>query len=772
MNPSRSLVLVPRFATLLALAAAAVAPAQSSRLTNSPELATLLSFERAPAANSTAPGGWFGGPPTTLAVDVEITHGGKAAARLTRDATSKNDFSTLTASLPVDFAGKRVELRGFLRLEDVSGFAGFWLRQDGSKAQLAFDSMQSRQIKGTSDWTEYSVSLPVHAEARFLVFGVLLGGTGKVWADDLQLLVDGKPIWEAAKVARVETVLERDQEFDRGSKIDLKEVTPLQSQNLATLGRVWGFLKYHHPKVTAGELHWDYELFRIMPSVLAAADRGAANELLAKWIDSYGELKPTDPAKLVRTDGADHLRSQVAWIEAEAVLGKRLSERLRAVYAARPAGDSQFYLSLTPHVGNPSFDHELDYSKVKPDAGHRLLALFRYWNIIRYWSPYRDLIEGDWDQALGDYIPRLASAENANDAQRAFMALIATTHDTHANLWSSLKARPPVGDQQLPAVIRFIEGRATVTRAVAAPGENAPVLRRGDVILELGGAPVPALIKEWTPYYAASNEPTRLRDIARNMGRGPAGPVALRVQRGGETLDVTVTRIPPAAVSRPEDFRHDLPGDTFRLLSDEVAYLKLSSVKLDEVDDYVKKAAGTKGWILDLRNYPSAFLVFALGSHLVEQPTEFARFTKGIASSPGTFTFTDPLKLTPEAPRYPGKVVILVDEVSQSSAEYHTMAFRVAPGAVVVGSTTAGADGNVSNIPLPGGLRSMLSGIGVFYPDKRPTQRIGIIPDVEARPTLAGIREGRDEVLEVGLRQIFGPGKSAEEIRKLIPARD
>jgi C-terminal processing protease CtpA/Prc len=42
----------------------------------------------------------------------------------------------------------------------------------------------------------------------------------------------------------------------------------------------------------------------------------------------------------------------------------------------------------------------------------------------------------------------------------------------------------------------------------------------------------------------------------------------------------------------------------------------------------------------------------------------------------------------------------------------------------------------------------------VFYPDKRPTQRIGIIPDIEVKPTIAGIREGRDEVLEEALRQI------------------
>jgi C-terminal processing protease CtpA/Prc len=108
-----------------------------------------------------------------------------------------------------------------------------------------------------------------------------------------------------------------------------------------------------------------------------------------------------------------------------------------------------------------------------------------------------------------------------------------------------------------------------------------------------------------------------------------------------------------------------------------------------------------------------------------------------------------------------------VDESSLSQAEYTTMAFRSAPNAVVVGSTTAGADGNVSAIPLPGGLRSAISGIGVFYPDKKPTQRVGITANIDARPTIEGIRSGRDEVLEAALRHILGPAASASEIERL-----
>ena len=62
----------------------------------------------------------------------------------------------------------------------------------------------------------------------------------------------------------------------------------------------------------------------------------------------------------------------------------------------------------------------------------------------------------------------------------------------------------------------------------------------------------------------------------------------------------------------------------------------------------------------------------------------------------------------------------------------------------------------------------MISGIGVFYPDKRPTQRIGIVPDKEVKPTIAGIRAGRDEVLEAAMREIVGPKVDIPDSRKLV----
>ncbi len=281
-------------------------------------------------------------------------------------------------------------------------------------------------------------------------------------------------------------------------------------------------------------------------------------------------------------------------------------------------------------------------------------------------------------------------------------------------------------------------------------------LRIGDAILDVDGAPADSLARAWSPYYGASNDAARQRDIAAALTKGPCGPCWLRVLRDGLPVEVAATRESLSAAQRTAVRWHDLPGATFRLLDPEVAYLKLSSVDGDSVPSYLARAAGTRCLIVDVRNYPSDFVPFLLGAHLVDGMTPFARFTVADRANPGAFTWTEPMQLAVAAPRYGGRVVILVDETSQSSAEYTAMALRAAPKAIVVGSTTSGADGNVSAIPLPGGLSALISGIGVYYPDRRATQQVGIVPDVVARPTIAGIRAGRDEVLEAAIEQALG----------------
>jgi C-terminal processing protease CtpA/Prc len=106
------------------------------------------------------------------------------------------------------------------------------------------------------------------------------------------------------------------------------------------------------------------------------------------------------------------------------------------------------------------------------------------------------------------------------------------------------------------------------------------------------------------------------------------------------------------------------------------------------------------------------------------------------------------------ADAYKGKVIILVNEETISRAEFTAMALKAVPSAVVIGSTTLAADGDVSFISLPGGITTLMTGIGVYYPDRGETQRIGILPDILSRPGIRELQEGRDIVLEKAIQVI------------------
>ncbi len=99
---------------------------------------------------------------------------------------------------------------------------------------------------------------------------------------------------------------------------------------------------------------------------------------------------------------------------------------------------------------------------------------------------------------------------------------------------------------------------------------------------------------------------------------------------------------------------------------------------------------------------------------------------------------------------YNGKVIVLLNEDSMSQAEWTAMCFQTAGNTTIVGSQTAGTDGNAIDIDFKK-FHTRYTGMGVYYPDGRETQRIGIIPDIEIKPTIKGIQEGKDEVLERAL---------------------
>ena len=96
--------------------------------------------------------------------------------------------------------------------------------------------------------------------------------------------------------------------------------------------------------------------------------------------------------------------------------------------------------------------------------------------------------------------------------------------------------------------------------------------------------------------------------------------------------------------------------------------------------------------------------------------------------------------------------VVLINEHTQSSMETMVMALQSGENVTVMGTNSIGANGNITFLPLPGGITMMFTGLGVYMPDGGQTQRVGLSPDVYVPRTVSGIRDGRDELMDAAIQ--------------------
>ena len=103
-------------------------------------------------------------------------------------------FGTASGTFPPEPAlGKTIRFSGYIKTENVSGYAGFWWRADARNQPAAFANLGDAAPKGTTDWHRYQLELSVPAKTNAIYFGPLLAGSGTAWFDDLQIEIDGQP---------------------------------------------------------------------------------------------------------------------------------------------------------------------------------------------------------------------------------------------------------------------------------------------------------------------------------------------------------------------------------------------------------------------------------------------------------------------------------------------------------------------------------------------------------------------------------------------------
>ena len=400
---------------------------------------------------------------------------------------------------------------------------------------------------------------------------------------------------------------------------------------------------------------------------------------------------------------------------------------------------------------------ELAYDDVSyPSSPLRVLAAYRWWNAIYYFYPYIGLTGEDWDALLPSFISELEVARDSTAYALAVAGMVRRLHDSHGFVDSPVLSAHYWG-ADVPAMVRVIEGRPVVT-TILDPVLSEAGLRVGDILLSIDGENAMHRLQRADLPSATSTPQARNMLAAALLLLGDSGSTAVLTVQGADGSERTVRTARGNLTREMRARRHAHADSVMRLLPGGIGYADLTRLTVAQVDTMFERFANTRAIIFDMRGYPRG-TAWAIAPRLADRPGKAAAlFRRPLRLSPDTLdrsvtSFVQTIPLT-DKPRYTGRTVMLIDERAVSQSEHTGLFFEAANGTVFIGSPTAGANGDVTNVVLPGGIVANFTGHDVRHADGRQLQRVGLIPHVSVEPTIAGIRAGRDEVLEAAVHYL------------------
>ncbi|MDR1153609.1 MAG: hypothetical protein LBL04_02770 [Bacteroidales bacterium] len=565
-----------------------------------------------------------------------------------------------------------------------------------------------------------------------------------MWIDDWDIQVDASPVYHFIKT---QYPAEEDKEFESGSQISLGELTPLMAKNLDILGRVWGFLKYYHPAVIDGDKNWDFELFRIMPAIAKAPGKKELNRILIDFIDGLGDFHTKDYA--ISDPELYSCRIDLSWLNDQQMFDRNLMDKLNRIKNAdRPDKVNYYVIPFRGGARDRNFRAEKTYRVSWEDQGFRLLALFRFWNVMEYNFPYKYLTDHAWTDVLPKYLPKFFNPESEADFNAALYMLTAEINDSHGRLVfnGTLEGTPAAafGLKRLPVgLTESAEGKMTVFT-------DCPELDAGDVIIEVEGKPVKKIMEDLAPYTAASNPAALSRNMRGYILAYDSLPLHVKIERDGKVIPVELKFKGAGQVLRKT-------MDEYKKENKDIVFLNVGRMRSTELVNTVKDNMDAKGIVFDLREYPRDFFsFFKLTEILLPDTAINLWFSSQVLSYPGNYKKYNECPIGYRNPDYfKGRVAVLVNEGTQSLGEMTAIALRNAPDAVVIGSQTAGADGNITGFNMPyQGMTANYTVLGAYYPDWGQCQRTGVKIDIEVRPTVEDIRNKKDVLIEKAIEYI------------------
>lgn len=517
--------------------------------------------------------------------------------------------------------------------------------------------------------------------------------------------------------------------------------------------KVWGYLKYHHSNITAFNsnyppVDWDDALIASLDGIMSATSHASFHDSLNILVNKAGSFLPFIDYWGFRGDSFS--TKDFSWFQDPFIssICKSKLEETKSQFKNQAIG--YFYFSpFTPFI---RFDKKF-YNDSNPNERLRLLALFRYWNLIEYTYQYKPLLNPSWNQTLKQYITEILEAKSHLQYILIMKRLTTAINDSKA-LFEQPDFNRFIGDAYLPFKFRYIEGK---TILINKP-DSISNLQIGDELVMIEEQPINMLREYYRTYTIGANAAANERNIDEYLSRGNAGFTYLTFKDDkGQSVYIQANRTKDnwiynlnIPITRPIYDTNLIDGCTFGII--DYRNIQRRDLNTENLERIWHKDA----WIIDLRGSTYTGVEDFLIHYIFNDYKEYYFYRIPNLSIPGEF-FSEKVYYDgytkPPRPRFNGKIILLVDEYTKGRAEYDAMSLLVRENVMVIGSTTDGSGSNkLAHVYLPGNIYTTYTFEGAQNKAKKSYYSTGVPIDSFKRPSISDIRLGKDVLLEAALK--------------------
>ncbi len=629
--------------------------------------------------------------------------------RTNRVAVSNTNFGTIVQNGDAkQLAGRKIRFRGAVKtiVSGAGNQAQLWFRADLKDNKTGFtDNMSDRPIT-SADWKEYEITGTIDTDAVSISFGCLLTGQGKAWVDDLHLYYqENSGAWKEIEIPNSDFETGQDGTPPVPWGVNQGDYTVTLTSSEKYKGNMSALIEYTGPERLAGKL------FDRIP---------APGETLTKKLSD--DLYCTFPLTLYST--------------------------VSGAVGTIPKGDVALFNAL-----RAGMDKEVPSPIDANNVYVRLADIAIAWNVWENFYTYFDAVGVNWEPKLNEYLEKAFDAKDGEEFFQILKEFTAEIKDGQGAVsWDSEKkySYPPV-------ILDRVENRITVVRLLE---DSVMGIRPGDVITKIDGEDVDSLINNISKYVSSATPQWKMYKVTHyELTKGDNGTdIRLTVKdQSGKTRDVVLKRSIESNQMRSLGWDDEKRPDEIAELENGIVYVDLCRSPMDSINKSIDKIADAKGVIFDVRGYPNSN--DEILRHMIDSPVLSAKWNvpRTIYPDRENLVGYDTLgrwRLTPLQPRIKGKIVFLTNARAISYAESILGIVEAYKLGEIVGEPTAGTNGDVNTLSLPGGFLIYWTGMKVLKNDGSQHHGIGIKPTVPVHRTIKGVSEGRDEFMEKAIELV------------------